>query len=93
MHIRGVMTKEIVAAFAVFLGSNIVMAAQAAPVQERCALPAIAASTELKEIPASDLVTVPVEINGKPKQFLLDIGTDPTEISQATVKEIGRAHV
>ena len=87
MHIRGVMTKEIVAAFAVFLGSNIVMAAQAAPVQERCALPAIAASTELKEIPASDLVTVPVEINGKAKQFLLAVSANPSSVSSATVSD------
>ena len=33
-------------------------------------------------------MTVPVEINGKPKQFLLDIGTNPTEVSQATVAEL-----
>ena len=89
MHIRGVMTKEIVAAFAVFLGSNMATAAQAATAQASCALPAVAASAELKEIPASDLVTVPVEINGKKKQFLLDVGTNATEISQAAVKELG----
>jgi Aspartyl protease len=89
MHIRGVMTKEIVAAFAVFLGSNMATATQAATAQASCALPAVAASAELKEIPASDLVTVPVEINGKKKQFLLDVGTNATEISQAAVKELG----
>ena len=56
MYIRGVMTKEIVAAFAMFLGSNMATAAQAATAQASCALPAVAASAELKEIPASDLV-------------------------------------
>ena len=36
----------------------------------------------------SDLKTVPVAINGKPKQFLLDIGTNPTEVSRATVADL-----
>ena len=83
------MSKQIVAAFALFLGSNANMAAQAATAQAGCALPAIAASAALQDIPASNLMTVPVQINGKPKQFLLDIGADPTEISQAAVKELG----
>jgi beta-lactamase regulating signal transducer with metallopeptidase domain len=54
-----------------------------------CDLTSVANSAELKEIPGSDLVTVPVEINGKPKQFLLDLSTNPTEVSQATVAELG----
>jgi predicted aspartyl protease len=58
-------------------------------VAQSCSLPAIAASVDLKEVPGSNLVTVPVEINGKPKQFLLDISTAPMEISQAAVAEIG----
>jgi hypothetical protein len=33
-------------------------------------------------------MTVPVEINGKPKQFLLAISTNPTEISEAAVAEL-----
>lgn len=33
-------------------------------------------------------MTVPVAINGKPKEFLLDIGTNPTEVSLATVDEL-----
>ena len=61
----------------------------AAAAAESCTLPAVADQVDLNHIPGSDLMTVPVEINGKPKQFLLDIGTDPTEISQATVKELG----
>ena len=83
------MLKQIVAVFAIFLGASATTTAQAATAQASCALPAIAASAELQEIPASSLMTVPVEINGKPKRFLLDIGTGATEISRATVKELG----
>jgi hypothetical protein len=56
--------------------------------QPACALPDVAVSAELNQIPGSNLVTVPVEIDGKPKQFLLDIGTDASEVSQATVNEL-----
>jgi hypothetical protein len=83
------MSKQIVAAFVIFLGSNATTVAMTATAQTRCPLPAVAASADLREIPASDLVTVPVEINGKEKQFLLNIGTNATEISQAAVKELG----
>jgi hypothetical protein len=58
---------------------------QAAESQATCALPAVADSADLTQLPGSDLMTVPVEINGKPKQFLLDIGTNISEVSQATV--------
>jgi hypothetical protein len=53
-----------------------------------CALPNIAASVELDPVAGSKLVTVPVEINGKPKQFLLVAGTGLTMISQATVRDL-----
>ncbi|MES2293903.1 MAG: M56 family metallopeptidase [Pseudomonadota bacterium] len=53
-----------------------------------CALPSVVDSVGLKDIPGSDLKTVPVAINGKPKQFLLDIGTHPTEVSQAAVRDL-----
>ena len=33
-------------------------------------------------------MAVPVQINGSPRQFLLDIGTNPTEVSQATVTQL-----
>ena len=51
-------------------------------------LPAVADSVELKQLPGSDLMTVPVEINDKSKQFLLDIGTNPTEVSEAAAAEL-----
>jgi predicted aspartyl protease len=83
------MSKQIVAAFAIFLGASATTTAQAATAQASCALPAIAASAELQTISASNLMTVPVAVNGKPKQFLLDIGTSAMQISQAAVKELG----
>ena len=61
--------------------------AQTTPAQT-CSLPAVADTVALNPVPGSDLVTVPVEINGKPKQFLLDIGTNASEVSQATVDEL-----
>jgi hypothetical protein len=60
----------------------------AAAAAESCTLPAVADQVDLNHIPGSDLMTVPVEINGKPKQFLLDIGTNPTEISEAAAEEL-----
>ena len=53
-----------------------------------CALPAIAASVEMDPVPGSKLVTVPVEINGQAKQFLLAVGTGPTLISRAAVRDL-----
>jgi beta-lactamase regulating signal transducer with metallopeptidase domain len=53
-----------------------------------CALPLVADSATLQDVQGSDLKTVPVAINGKAKQFLLDIGTDPTQVSRATVADL-----
>jgi beta-lactamase regulating signal transducer with metallopeptidase domain len=54
-----------------------------------CATPKIAGEAiALKAVPGSDLMTVPVEINGTPKQFLLDIGTNPDEVSAPAVAEL-----
>lgn len=60
-----------------------------AAMAETCHLPALADSVDLKPLPGNDLMLVPVAINGTPKQFLLDIGTNPTEISQAAVSQLG----
>lgn len=76
------MCKKIFAAFVLLLGFHGAAAAQT------CPLPAIADTVELKQIPGSELMTVPVAINGKPKQFLLALGANPDEISQATVSEL-----
>jgi beta-lactamase regulating signal transducer with metallopeptidase domain len=65
-----------------------------APVRSRsCALPAIANSVGLKTVPGSDLMTVPVQINGTTRQFLLDFGTGPTEVSAPMVAELRLPHV
>jgi len=53
-----------------------------------CALPDVAVTTELDPIQGSNLVTVPVEINGKPKNFLLSVGTNASTVSPATVSEL-----
>jgi hypothetical protein len=53
-----------------------------------CALPSVVDSVDLRDVPGSNLRTVPVAINGNPKQFLLDIGTNPTEVSQAAVRDM-----
>jgi hypothetical protein len=84
------MYKKTFAAFVALLGLSTPAAAQATPAQlaQSCALPAVADTVELKDVPGSDLVTVPVEINGKPKQFLLDIGTNASAVSEATVNEL-----
>ena len=68
--------------------------AAAAPVAPRpkaltCTLPSVADSADLRDVQGSDLKTVPVAINGKTKQFLLDIGNGPTQVSRATVNDLG----
>jgi hypothetical protein len=77
-------------AFAAFA---ITMAPTAAIAAENCALPQVADTAELKPVAGSDLMTVPVEINGKPKQFLLALGTNPLEVSQATVADLSLPEV
>ncbi|MES2253710.1 MAG: M56 family metallopeptidase [Pseudomonadota bacterium] len=53
-----------------------------------CATPVITLSVPLEQLPGSNLRTVPVIINAAPKQFLLDIGTRPAEISQAAAADL-----
>jgi hypothetical protein len=53
-----------------------------------CALPSVADTVALEDIADSNLRTVPVTINGTKKQFLLDIGTNVTEVSKTTVSEL-----
>lgn len=77
------MYKPILAAFVALLGSH------AAAAAATCTLPDVADKVDLKQLHGTNLVTVPVAINGKPKQFLLDIGTKPTRISQAAVTQLG----
>ena len=72
------------AAFLALLAS-----AGAASAAATCTLPSIADKVALKQVNGSVLVTVPVAINGTPKQFLLDLGTKPTRIAQAAVTELG----
>ena len=81
------MCKKIFAAFVMLLGFHAAAAAQT------CPLPAIADTVELKPLPGSDLMTVPVAINGKPKQFLLALSANPDEISAAMVSELALPQV
>ena len=77
------MQKSILAAFIALLGTSGAAAAAT------CALPDVADKVDLKQMRGTNLVTVPVAINGTPQQFLLDLGTRPTKISQATVAALG----
>jgi predicted aspartyl protease len=78
-----VMQKSILAAFIALIGTTGAAAAAS------CSLPDVADKVDLKQVRGTNLVTVPVTINGTPRQLLLDIGTRPTKISQATVAELG----
>src|ERR1700754_1726697 len=81
------MFKQAFAAFVISLGPTAAMAA------ESCALPQIADPADLKPVAGSDLMTVPVDINGMPKQFLLALGTGPMTVSQAAVTDLGLPEV
>ena len=84
------MFKQTVSTFAILLGLPGAAAAQtaAAPAAPICAMPEEAVQVDLKPVPGSDLMTVPVEINGTTKQFLLALSNDPTAISQAAVNDL-----
>lgn len=76
------MFKNVFAGFGVLIGLNVAAAAQT------CPLPSVAASVQLQPIPGSDLMTVPVGLNGTTKNLLLDVGSNATEISPAMVTEL-----
>ncbi len=76
------MLTRMVAGFGVLIGLNATAMAQT------CPLPSVAASVALQPVPGSDLVTVPISINGISKKLLLDVSTNPTEISSAVVAEL-----
>jgi Aspartyl protease len=87
------MSRNIFAAFFALMAWNGAAAAQtpAPPAQTdetTCALPAVAVSAELNQIAGSDLVTVPVKINGNAKQFLLAVSANPSSVSSATVSDL-----
>ena len=76
------MFKRMLAGFGVLIGLNAAASAQT------CPLPSVAASAQLQPIPGSDLMTVPVGLNGTTKNLLLDVGSNSTEISPAVVAEL-----
>jgi len=87
------MYREIYGAFVALLALNGAVGAQTtagqvAESQATCALPAVADTVDLEAVRGSDLVTVPVAIDGKPKHFLLAVGTNASEVSQAAVSEL-----
>ena len=91
------MCRVLFGAFVALLALNGAAAAQTtadqtAPARANCALPKVANSVALNPVPGSDLMTVPVSVNGTPKQFLLAVGTGPTEVSQATVSQLSLPH-
>ncbi len=73
--------------------SVLVLAWASAATAQTCPLPATANTAALNPVPGGDLVTVPVAINGKPKQLLLALGGNPDEIAQTTVSELGLPRV
>ncbi len=56
---------------------------------QSCQLPSLADTAKLVPVAGSNLMAVPVAINGKPKQFLLDLSGGTTEVTQATAMELG----
>jgi hypothetical protein len=50
-----------------------------------CEQPKIADTAPLEPVSGSNLMTVPVAINGQPRQFLLEIGRTADQVSEATM--------
>ena len=94
------MVKQTSAIFIALLGSNTAAAAQSpapqSPAMQQalaartCELPKIAATAPLEQISGSNLVSVPVTVNGAPQKFLLDIGMKrPTAVSPELMAKLG----
>ena len=56
---------------------------------QSCQLPSLADTAKLVPVAGSNLMAVPVAINGKAKQFLLDLGGGTTQITQAAAADLG----
>src|ERR1700677_1306447 len=86
------MCKQTSSAIAILLGLTAAAAAQTPTVQAAsaptCAAPRIADQVDLKPVSGSDLMTVPVEINAAPRQFLLDVSRTADQVSQAPTDEL-----
>ncbi len=90
------MHKHLSAAVAALLGLTTAAMAQdaaqpAAPPTDApppCARPALADTAELQPVSGSNLMTVPVAINGTPRLFLLEVGRTPDQVSAATMDEL-----
>jgi hypothetical protein len=87
------MFKQTFSACIAFLGLNTAAMAQdaAAPPTRTpppCARPALADMAELQPVSGSNLMTVPVAINGTPRLFLLEVGRTPDQVSAATMDEL-----
>jgi len=75
------------AASFVVLAVTIVAASPA--LGQSCQLPSLADTAKLVPVAGSNLMTVPVAINGKAKQFALDLGGGTTQITQAAAADLG----
>jgi len=85
---EAVMYREALAASLALLGMNGAAGAQTVG-GRTCSLPQVVDTVALEPVAQTGLMTVPVQINGSTRHFLLDIGTGPTEISQPTVAALG----
>ena len=63
-------------------------ASPAAAQNAACAAPSFANRASLNPVAGSNLVTVPIAIGGATRQFLLDVGSAPDEISDAAASEL-----
>jgi len=85
------MFKQTLAVFIAVSGSSGLAMAQttepAAP-QPKCAAPALADMVDLDPVMGSNLMTVPVAINGSSRKFLLHVGRTPDEVSDATASDL-----
>lgn len=90
------MFKQTFIAFTALLGLNSAALAQtdASPPaqadasQATCPRPAVADTADLQPVAGSNLMTVPVAINDKPKLFLLDIGRAPDQVSEGAAADL-----
>jgi hypothetical protein len=85
------MFKRTFVTFIALLGLDGAAMAQAdapQPAAGKCATPAVADTAELDAVAGSNLMTVPVAINGTARRFLLEVNRTPDQVSEATMGDL-----
>ncbi len=78
------MRNSALVAFLILSGTAVAGTARA----QSCSAPQLLNSVAMTPVPGSNLMTVPITINGTARKFLIDTGDAGTQVSQAMVRDL-----